>query len=348
MEKRQLGRTDLMVTSCCLGTMTWGKQNNEAEGHAQIDMALDHGVNFMDTAEIYAIPPSPEVSGKTEEIIGTWLKTRGGRDKWVIASKAAGRSVMTWLRDDGGRARLVKSQIDEAVAKSLRRLQTDYIDLYQLHWPDRRVPLFGEVPAKTAFQDEDYEPFDAILEALDAHIKAGRIRHVGVSNETPWGVMRFLLEAERRGLPRIVSIQNAYNTVNRTFERGLSEIALREQVGLLAYSPLAQGYLTGKYLGGARPPGARTTLFERGQRYQSEGAEEALQAHVDAAADLGVDPAKLAIRFCDTRPFMTSTIIGATTMEQLAVALDAFDLPWTDAMEEAVARIEAKFRSPCP
>ncbi len=357
MQYRQLGRTDVRVSSVCLGTMTWGEQNTEAEGHAQMDLARDRGINFLDTAEMYAVPPRPETQGNTERIIGTWLKARGGRDKVVIATKISGRSPMTWTRQggvsandgpvDGGLTRQTRQQVDYAVAASLKRLQTDYIDLYQLHWPDRPYAGFG-------FQTyRDYEgewlAFEDILDSLDAHVKAGRIRHVGVSNESPWGVMRFIAESNARGLPRMVSIQNAYNLVNRVFETGgLAEIAMREQVGLLAYSPLAQGYLTGKYRDGAMPEGSRKRLFQRLQRYEGPGAQETIAAYLDLAAELGMEPAHLALKFVDAQPWVTSTIIGATSMAQLETDLAAFELTWTDELQKRVDDLHKAHPNPCP
>ena len=348
IEMRPLGQTGLKVTSCCLGTMTWGEQNTEVEGHAQMDYALGRGVTFWDTAEMYAVPPKPETQGRTEEIIGSWFEKTGRRQQVTLATKICGLSGSTWSRDDPDLkfTRQNKAQIDEAVEKSLKRLKTDYIDLYQLHWPDRPVPLFGnKLDAKSyAFP---FEPFEEILSHLDTHVKAGRIRHIGVSNETSFGVMRFLTESNARNLPRVQSIQNVYNLVSRKFEEGLDEIAIREKVGLLAYSPLAQGYLTGKYRGGALPKGSRKELFDRLQRYEGPGADEAINAHIDLAKRHGVDPAQFAIKFCDTRPFTTSTIIGATSMEQLKTCIDAFDLDWTERMEEDVEVLHAIHRSPC-
>ncbi|MAJ09400.1 aldo/keto reductase [Ponticaulis sp.] len=347
MEKRKLGRTDLMVSACCLGTMTYGEQNTEAEGHEQMDYAVKRGVNFFDTAELYAIPPKPETQGSTERIVGSWMKARGNRDKVILATKIVGRSDNTWYRDDVDMCRINKAQIDEAVEKSLKRLQTDYIDLYQLHWPDRVAPIFGG-KLKAKHYDISYEPFEDILEALDAHVKKGNIRHIGLSNETPFGVMRFIAESEKRGLPRVQSIQNAYNLVNRTFEEGLEEVCMHEDVGLLSYSPLGQGYLTGKYRDGALPEGSRKALFQRLSRYEKPHAEEAINSYVDLAAEKGIDPGQLAIRFCDTRPFMASTIIGATTMEQLKTCIDAFDLDWTDDLETSVNELHARQPNPCP
>lgn len=346
MQYSQLGRTGISVSRCCLGTMTWGSQNSEAEAHEQMDYALERGVNFWDTAEMYASPPTPETQGLTETYIGTWFASRKARDKVVLASKVAGRSPMTWLRADGSPTRQTKAQIDEAVEASLKRLQTDYIDLYQLHWPDRAVRIFGGM----TYQDygPDYEGFEAILSALDAHVKAGRIRAIGVSNETPWGVMKFLETADRLGLPRVASIQNAYSLVNRVYEYTLAEIGMREDVGLLPYSPLAQGALTGKYLDGALPPGARKTLYNRMQRYDGPGSQEAIRSYVALAAEHGIDPAAVALKFCDSRPFVTSTIIGATSMAQLATDIDAFDLEWTDELGKAVDALHVERPNPCP
>lgn len=352
MEYRTLGRTDLKVSACCLGTMTFGKQNTEAEGHAQMDYAFEGGVNFLDTAELYAIPPEPETQGATERIIGTWMKARANRTKVVVATKIVGRSPMAWHREgktdllDEGLTRHTAKQIDYAVEQSLRRLQTDYLDLYQLHWPDRAYAAFGF----QTYEDypQDFEAFTAILERLARHVDKGSIRHIGVSNESAWGVMRFIAAAEAQGLPRLVSIQNAYNLVNRTFEHGLAEIALREQVGLLSYSPLGQGYLSGKYRFGALPAGSRKTLFNRLSRYEGEGGIEAIDAFCDLAQELGWAPEHLALKFCDTRPFMTSTIIGATSMAQLETDLAAFAQLWTSDIEQRVNALHARFRSPCP
>jgi aryl-alcohol dehydrogenase-like predicted oxidoreductase len=346
MQTRPLGRTGLNVPLICLGTMTFGEQNSQEDGFAQMDYALGRGIDFFDTAELYAIPPRAETYGATEVIIGNWMKARGNRNKITLASKVAGRSPMNWAREGGVGPRVNKANIDEAVQKSLKRLQTDHIDLYQIHWPDRRVNLFGGWTYKDYKQD--FHEFAEILEALDVWVKKGAIRHIGVSNETPWGVMRFVEEAVRGGLPRIATIQNAYNLLNRVFEYGLAEIAMRENVGLLAYSPLAQGYLTGKYLDGARPAGARSTLFERGQRYEGPGADRAIRAYLDLAAAHGLSPSQLALRFCAQREFMTSVIIGATTMEQLTHDIDAFDAPWSDELEAAVTAIHSSVPNPCP
>ncbi|MFZ5669570.1 MAG: aldo/keto reductase [Pseudomonadota bacterium] len=350
MQYSKLGRTGLTVSRCCLGTMTWGSQNSEAEAHAQMDYALERGVTFWDTAEMYASPPTRETQGSTERYIGSWFARTGKRDQVVLASKVAGRGAafggLDWIRRDGATPRQTRAQIDEAIEGSLKRLQTDRIDLYQLHWPDRPVRTFGGM----VFRDyaQDFVPFEDILEALDDHVRAGRIRAVGVSNEYPWGVMRFLQESERRALPRIASIQNAYHLANRVFEYGLAEMALREDVGLLAYSPLAQGWLTGKYQGGAEPAGSRKALYHRMQRYEGPGAHAAFQAYVDLAREHGLDPAQMALKFVDARPFVTATIIGATSMAQLKTDIDAFDLDWTDDLEKAVNALHVAHPNPCP
>jgi aryl-alcohol dehydrogenase-like predicted oxidoreductase len=348
MQYSELGRTGVQVSRVCLGTMTWGQQNTEAEGHAQLDRALERGVNFIDTSEMYAVPPKPETQGSTERIIGSWFAADSSRrDRIVLATKVAGRGPMSWLRDAGGMVRQTRAQIDEAVEKSLRRLQTDRIDLYQLHWPDRPIQVFGGL----TYQDmglQDAEPFEDILEALARHVEAGRILHLGLSNETAWGTMRFLAEADKRGWPRMASIQNAYSLVNRTFETGLAEVCLREDVSLLPYSPLAQGYLTGKYRNGALPEGARKTLFNRLQRYETPAADRAFESYFALAEHRGISPTALALKFCDTRPFVASTIIGATTMDQLEADLDAFDLPWPEDLEDAVNALHGEQPNPCP
>ena len=350
IETRKLGRTSLDVTSICLGTMTWGQQNTEAEGHAQLDLAVDRGVTFIDTAEMYSIPPKAETQGSTERIIGAWLAARGRRDRIVLASKVAGRTGSDWLRPDGKGARLDAANIRYALEQSLKRLRTDYLDLYQLHWPDRPVSLFGA--GGTVFrglpEPDDSIPIEETLEVLARCVEEGKIRHVGLSNETAWGVSRFLRAADQGIGPRVVSIQNAYNLLNRTFEIGLAETALRENVGLLAYSPLAQGYLTGKYQRGARPPGTRTTLFERGQRYEKPGAEAAIDAYLALARDVGLDPAQMALAFVTTRSFVTSNIVGATSIAQLETILGSLDVAITPELEARIDAIHQVHQNPTP
>jgi aryl-alcohol dehydrogenase-like predicted oxidoreductase len=349
MEYRKLGATDLRVSAICLGSMTWGQQNTEAEGHEQLDYALSRGVNFIDTAEIYSIPPRRETQGSTERIIGSWLAARKNRDKVVIATKVAGRGEADWLRADGAGTVLDRKNIFYAIEGSLKRLQTDYLDLYQLHWPDRSLPLWGAGGTTYRRPSKRAEvPIEETLEAMNELVKAGKIRHIGLSNETPWGVSRFLRAAELGHGPRVVSIQNAYNFINRTFEMGLAEFAERDNVGLLAYSPLAQDYLTGKYMGGARPAGARTTLFERAQRYEKPGVETAIAAYLALAADLGVDPTQLALAYVTSRPFVTSNIIGATTMQQLKTDLDSAEVKITREIEARIDDIHQLHSNPAP
>ena len=349
MQVRRLGCTGLDVPLICLGTMTWGQQNSEAEGHAQMDYAFAHGVNFLDTAELYAIPPSPRTQGTTETIIGTWMRARGNRHKIILASKVAGRSAMNWLRDADAPTQLSRAQMTHALDKSLRRLQTHYLDLYQLHFPDRAVSAWGSNPTVYAPLPAAAEnSIEEILDTLDGFVKAGKVRHIGLSNETAWGTMRFADAAAKAGQARVVSIQNAYNLLNRTFEIGLAEVAMREQVGLLAYSPLAQGYLAGKYLHGARPAGARTTLFNRGQRYETPGAETAIGKYVALAREFGLDPAQMAQAFVNSRPFVTSNIIGATTMEQLRTAIASADVRISPELEARINAIHQLHCNPCP
>lgn len=351
MEYRRLGRTDLTVSAICLGTMTWGQQNTQEEGFAQMDYALEQGINFFDTAELYSIPPRAETQGSTERIIGEWFKARGTRDKVILASKVCGRGGNTWFRDDGSPTRVNRAQVFEAVDKSLKRLQTDHIDLYQIHFPERPMP-WGSNPTRANMASmapaTDETPIAEQLAILDEVVKAGKIRHVGLSNESGWGTMRFVTESEMRGLPRVQSIQNAYNLLNRTFETTLAEIALREDVGLLAYSPLAQGYLTGKYLDGARPAGARSTLFDRGQRYQVEGAEDAIRQYLAVAREAGLDPAQMALAFVTSRAFVTSNIIGATSMEQLRTDIASAELTLSDDVLAKIDAIHQRVGNPCP
>ena len=346
MQYRRLGRTDLDVSLIGLGTMTWGQQNTEADGHAQMDYALDHGVNFFDTAELYSIPPRAETQGSTERIIGSWFRSRGTRDRVILASKIVGRTDMSWFRD-GQPAEVTREQIVAAVEGSLRRLQTDTIDLYQIHWPDRPM-AFGSNPMVYHHQDGPSHPIEETLEIFQDLVKAGKIRYLGLSNESAWGTMTFLRHSEARGLPRVQSVQNAYNLVNRTYETALAEVSMREDVSLLAYSPLGQGYLTGKYLDGARPAGARTTLFQRGQRYETPGAEPAIRQYVALAREFGLDPAQMAIAFVNSRPFLTSTIIGATSMEHLKTNIGALDVTITPELEERIDAIHLQNANPCP
>jgi len=344
MEYRRLGRTDLQVSAICLGTMTWGEQNSEAEAHEQIDLAVAAGVNFLDAAEMYPVPPRAETYGRTEEIIGSWLKKQGHRERVVIATKVLGPGAFPYAR---GGPRLDRASIIAACEASLRRLQTDVIDLYQVHWPQRPVNSFG----KLCYDGEGHDggvPLEETLGALAELQRQGKIRHVGVSNETPWGVSEYLRLHREQGLPRIASIQNPYSLLNRSFEVGLSEFALREDVGLLAYSPLAMGVLSGKYLDGAKPAGARLTLFTRFQRYSGPEAEAPTRAYVELAREHGLDAAQMALAFVIGRPFTTSTIIGATTIEQLRRNLDSASLALNPKVLRAVEAVHRRYPIPCP
>ena len=346
MEYRELGRTGVKVSALCLGTMTFGQQNSEAEGHAQLDYARQRGINFLDASEVYPIPPKPETQGRTEAIVGTWLAARGSRDKTIVATKIAGRTKMTWLRKDGAQPRQSQAQIMEAVEGSLRRLKTDYIDLYQLHWPDRKMRIFEGLDY--LHLEGDSHPIDAILGTLGKLVADGKVRFVGLSNETPWGAMSFLKASEQHGLPRIASIQNAYNLVNRSFEIGLSEITYRERVSLLGYSPLGQGYLTGKYEDGALPAESRKTLFDRLGRYEKANGPKAISAYVALARKHGLDPAQMAIAFAAWRPFVTSCIIGATTLAQLETDIAALDLKLPEHVLADIEQIHLDYPNPCP
>lgn len=336
---RKLGRTDLNVSALCLGTMTWGEQNTQDEAFAQIDRAAEQGINFMDAAEMYPVPPREETYGETERIIGNYFKTRGSRDQWILTSKVAGPgNNISHIRDSNLKHN--RQHITAALEGSLKRLQTDRIDVYQLHWPDRETNFFGKLGY--VHSDKDFTPLEETLEVLDELVRAGKIRYIGLSNETPWGTMSFLQLAEQRGWPRAVSIQNPYNLLNRSFEIGLAEIAIREQCGLLAYSPLAFGMLTGKYAKGAKPEGARLSLFSRFARYNNPETVRACEQYVQLAKEHGLDAAQMALAYVTSRPFVTSNIIGATSIEQLESNLGSMNLALS---EEVVAGIEAIHKS---
>jgi len=346
MEYRELGRTGVKVSALCLGTMTFGEQNTEADSHAQMDYALGRGITLFDASEVYPVPAKPETQGRTEAIIGTWLASRKQRDKVMIATKVAGRGKMNWLRKDASGTRHSAVQIMEAAEGSLKRLRTDYVDLYQLHWPDRPMRVFEGLNYLPL--DGDSHPIHEILGVLGTLVASGKVRFVGLSNETPWGLMSFLKASEQHGLPRPVSIQNAYNLVNRTFEIGLSEVAHREQVGLLAYSPLGQGYLTGKYEHGALPPGSRKRLFDRLGRYEKGNGPRAISTYVALAKRHGLDPAQMAIAFAVSRSFVTGAIIGATTLDQLKTDIDASELSLSPDVLADIDQIHLDYPNPCP
>lgn len=347
MEYRKLGNTDIDVSVICLGTMTWGQQNTREEAFEQMDYALSQGVNFIDTAELYAIPPKAETYGRTEEIIGAWLQSRGKREQIVLASKIAGPGEDWIPHIRNGRTRFNRIDIPSALDASLQRLHTDYLDLYQLHWPQRAANFFGKLGFETP-ADEQITPLLETLEALAAQVKAGKIRHVGLSNETPWGVMQFLHYAEQAGLPRVVSVQNPYSLLNRTYEIGLAEISWREKAGLLAYSPLGFGVLSGKYLEGARPAGARLTLFPDYTRYSSQAAIAATGKYVALARKHHLDPVQMALAYVNSRAFLTSTIIGATTMAQLKSNIDSIKLTLAANVLEAIETIHLEHPNPSP
>ncbi len=347
MEYRPLGHTDIEVSVICLGTMTFGEQNSEQEAHEQLDFAVDHGVNFIDTAELYSIPPRAETYGRTESIIGNWLARGGRREKVFLASKIAGpgEGWIDHIRD--GRTRYNHTTILDALDASLKRLNTDYIDLYQLHWPERKTNFFGRLGYEP--QEEQEEPrIEETLRAIEEAVKAGKIGHVGLSNETPWGVMRFLCAAEAHGLPRVVSVQNPYSLLNRTFEIGLAEVAHREKAGLLAYSPLGFGVLSGKYLEGENPQGARLTRWPDYDRYSNPQAVAATGAYVQLAQQHGLDPAQMALAYVNSRPFVTSNIIGATTMAQLESNIASAELTLTGEVLEGIEAIHTRHPNPSP
>lgn len=345
MAYRRLGDSDLDVSAICLGTMTFGQQNDAAEAHEQMDYAFERGVNFIDTAEMYPVPPRSETCTRTESIVGDWLATKP-RDQVILATKVTGpRRAMSWIR--GGPTALDGGNIRAALEGSLTRLRTDYVDLYQIHWPERNVPMFGMYQFDPS-KETDAVPIREQLEVLSSLVKAGKVRYIGLSNEHPWGVMEFLRLAREHGLERVVSIQNPYNLINRVFETGLAEIAYRERIGLLAYSPLAFGHLSGKYLADSAASG-RVTLFKGfAQRYEKPNVQPAVAAYAELARELGMTPARLALAFAYRRWFVASTVIGATTMAQLRENLDAWDEVLTEA---AMARIEAlnlRYFNPAP
>lgn len=346
MQYRRLGQTDIEVSALCLGTMTFGEQNTEQDAHGQLDRAREAGINFIDTAEIYPVPPRAETQGLTERYIGSWLESRRCRDRVILATKVAGPAEwLPYLRD--GQARLDRRNIEAALDASLERLRTDYVDLYQLHWPDRETNYFGKLGYAHPPQDLSV-PLAETLMVLGDLVRAGKVRHIGISNETPWGLMRFLQLAAEHGMPRMVSIQNPYSLLNRTFEIGLAEVAMREQCGLLAYSPLAFGVLSGKYLDGARPPGARLTLYERFSRYSNPEAERATADYVALARRHGLDPAQMALAWVTSRPFVTANIIGATTPEQLEINLASIDVTLSDEVIAGIEAIHARQPNPAP
>ena len=346
MKINVLGRTDIKVSRICLGTMTYGEQNTEAEGHAQMDLAVDHGVNFFDSAEAYSFPGKPETQGNSERVIGTWMKARGNRADVVIATKIAGPSGdRTHIRN--GNLVFNREQVADAVEQSLERLQTDYIDLYQTHWPERKANYFGALDYAHV-EDDDWTPMEEQLAALGEQVKAGKIRAIGVSNETAWGLMKFQEIAERTGLPRIASIQNPFNLLCRQFEIGLSEIAIREDCGLLAYSPLGFGTLSGKYMNGKVPEGSRHQLFPQFKRYFKPNGVKATEAYVGLARDHGLEPSQMALAFVNSQRFLTANIIGATSTDQLMSNLETEDMVLSEDVMKAIEALHLKYSHPAP
>ena len=345
MNFKKLGNTDLKVSTICLGTMTWGEQNNQKEAFEQMDYALDSGVNFFDTAEIYPSPCFEKTYGSTEKIIGNWFKEKKNRDKVVLASKVAGPGL-TWIRD--GDLNFSDQNITKAIEGSLKRLQTDYIDLYQLHWPERKTTFFGRLNYNHKEEDE-WNDFEKVLTTLEKFIKEGKIRYIGLSNETSWGLSKFLEISKLKKLPRIMSVQNAYSLLCRTYEIGLAEISIREKSGLLAYSPLAGGFLTGKYRNNKLPENSRQKLFgEYYTRYTKPNASIVIEEYFNIAKKFALDFTQMSIKFCEIQKFLTSVIIGATSMEQLKIDIESVNVNLTEEIIEKINNVQLKYPNPCP
>ena len=345
MKFRKLGTTDIDVSLICLGTMTWGTQNTEKDAFEQMDYAVSQGINFFDTAEIYSVPPTSDSYGKTEVMIGNWFEKRKNRDKIILASKVAGPGC-DWIR--GGGNNFEEKKIGEAIDGSLKRLKTDYIDLYQLHWPERSTNFFGRRDYLFNNKEGNWNSFESILEALEKFIKNGKIRHIGMSNETPYGLSRYLEISKNKGAPRMMSVQNPYNLVNRTYEIGMSEISIREKCGLLVYYPLAAGGLSGKYRNGKMPKDSRMALFKGWERHLNPLAMKAYDKYYQLAKDFNLTMVQLAQSFVNSRPFVTSNIIGATTMDQLKENVESINIEFTDEMMEKVNEIHNNNPNPSP
>jgi aryl-alcohol dehydrogenase-like predicted oxidoreductase len=345
MKYTTLPNTDIKVSKICLGTMTFGQQNTEADGHAQMDYALEQGVNFFDTAEMYSVPAREDTYGSTEKIMGTWFKKTGKREEVVLASKIAGPNPnFNYMREKND---FSAASIKYALDNSLQRLQTDYIDLYQLHWPERKTNYFGQRGFKV--QDDAWEDnIHAVLDTLGGFIKEGKIKHIGLSNETPWGLMRFLEESKYNHLPRIKTVQNPYSLLNRLFENASSEVCMRENVGLLAYSPMAFGVLSGKFLSGESHPNSRLNLFPQMARYNSAQCAEATRLYQEIAHKNGLTLTELSLAFIEQQPFLTSTIIGATTMEQLKENIATIDVTLSEDVLQAINEVQALIPDPAP
>ena len=345
MKFKKLGTTDIDVSLICLGTMTWGTQNTEKDAFEQMDYAVSQGINFFDTAEIYSVPPTSDSYGKTEVMIGNWFEKRKNRDKIILASKVAGPGC-DWIR--GGGNNFDEKKIGEAIDGSLKRLKTDYIDLYQLHWPERSTNFFGRRDYLFNNKEGNWNSFESILEALEKFIKSGKIRHIGMSNETPYGLSRYLEISKNKGAPRMMSVQNPYNLVNRTYEIGMSEISIREKCGLLVYYPLAAGGLSGKYRNGKMPKDSRMALFKGWERHLNPLAMQAYDKYFKLAKDFNLTMVQLAQSFVNSRPFVTSNIIGATTMDQLKENVESINIEFTDEMMDRVNEIHNNNPNPSP
>ena len=345
MKFKKLGNTDLDVSLICLGTMTWGTQNTEKDAFEQMDYSISKGVNFFDTAEIYSVPPTSDSYGKTETMIGNWFEKRKNRDKIILASKVAGPGC-DWIR--GGGNNFDEKKIGEAIDGSLKRLKTDYIDLYQLHWPERSTNFFGRRDYSYNNKEGEWNSFENILDALGKYIKSGKIRYIGMSNETPYGLSRYLEISKNKGAPRMMSVQNPYSLVNRTYEIGMSEISIRQKCGLLVYYPLAAGALSGKYRNGEMPKNSRMALFKGWERHLNPLAMRAYDEYYKLAKDFNLTMVQLAQSFVNSRPFVTSNIIGATKMEQLKENIDSVNIDFTDEMMERVDKIHNENPNPSP
>ena len=344
MNYRKLGNTDLDVSTICLGTMTWGEQNTQEEAFEQMDYALDKGVNFWDTAELYAVPPKSETFGYTETIIGNWFEKNKKREKVILATKVAG-PARKYLRN--GENSFVGKNLDQAINDSLRRLKTDYIDLYQLHWPERNVNNFGKLGY--THKENNWNEFEDVLDNLKKYIDIGKIRYVGLSNETPWGVMNYLKLSKDKDLPRMMSIQNPYSLLNRSYEVGLAEISIREKIGCLAYSPLASGYLSGKYRNGNFPKGSRMERdFDFWTRYRKPNVDKVVEEYYKISKKYGLDISQMSIKFCEVQDFMTSVIIGATTMEQLKTDIESVKVKLDENVIKEINEIQKIYPNPCP
>ena len=344
MNYRKLGNSDLDVSTICLGTMTWGEQNTQEEAFEQMDYALDQGVNFWDTAELYAVPPKAETFGHTETIIGNWFEKNKKRDKVILATKVAGPS-RKYLRN--GENSFVGKNLDKAINDSLKRLKTDYIDLYQLHWPERNVNNFGKLGY--THKENSWNEFEDVLENLKKYIESGKIRYVGLSNETPWGVMKYLKLSKDKDLPRMMSIQNPYSLLNRSYEVGLAEISIREKIGCLAYSPLASGYLSGKYRNGNFPKGSRMERdFDFWTRYRKPNVDKVVEEYFKISKKYDLDISQMSIKFCEVQDFMTSVIIGATTMEQLKTDIESVKVKLDENVIKEINEIQKIYPNPCP